>query len=112
MTEHNLPDKDDAPWLNLTEEEIEELRKNKQELTEYGKKKIRELMNHEEILQIARDLIDQHGDAMKALAEIEKDELIDQAIEELGWIVSGGQDGEEFYNSINFIKRVLERCKQ
>jgi len=67
---------------------------------------------HEEILQIARDLIDQHGDAMTVLAEIEKDELIDQAIEELGWIVAGGQDGEEFYNSINFIKRVLERCKQ
>ena len=66
---------------------------------------------HEEILQIARDLIDQHGDAMTALAEIEKGELIDQAIEELGWIVAGGQDGEEFYNSINFIKRVLERCK-
>ena len=53
MTEHNLPDKDDAPWLNLTEEEIEELRKNKQELTEYGKKKIRELMNHEEMLEEA-----------------------------------------------------------
>ena len=67
---------------------------------------------HEEILQIARDLIDKHGDAMTALAEIEKGELIDQAIEELGWIVAGGQDGEEFYNSINFIKRVLERCKQ
>ena len=67
---------------------------------------------HEEILQIARDLIDQHGGAMKALAEIEKGELIDRAIEELGWIVAGGQDGEEFYNSINFIKRVLERCKQ
>ena len=68
--------------------------------------------NYEEIIQMARDLIDKHGDAMKALAEIEKGELIDQAIEELSWIVAGGQDGEEFYNSINFIKRVLERCKQ
>ena len=67
---------------------------------------------HEEILQIAKDLIDQRGDAMTTLAEIEKNELIDRAIEELGWIVAGGQDGEEFYNSINFIKRVLERCKQ
>jgi hypothetical protein len=65
-----------------------------------------------QVLQIAKDLIDQHGDAMTALAEIEKNELIDRAIEELGWIVAGGQDGEEFYNSINFIKRVLERCKQ
>ena len=38
-------------------------------------------------------------------------ELIDQAIEELGWIVAGGQDSEEFYNSILFIKQVLEKCK-
>ena len=65
-----------------------------------------------EVLQIACDLMDQHGDAMKALAAIEKDELIDQAIEELGWIVAGGQDGEEFYNSIMFIKKVLLRCKE
>ena len=124
---------EDMPWVNLTQEEVDQLRKQKHELTEYGKQKIQKLMNnqetypdemfeeaerreleqkHEEILQIARDLIDQHDDAMKALAEIEKGELIDQAIEELGWIVAGGQDGEEFYNSINFIKRVLERCKQ
>jgi hypothetical protein len=45
MTEHNLPEPDDAPWLNLTQEEVEELRKQKHELTEYGKQKLRELMN-------------------------------------------------------------------
>ena len=65
-----------------------------------------------QVLQIAKDLIDQHGDAMKALAEIEKDELIDQAIEELGWIASGGQDTREFQNSLQFIKDVLNRLKQ
>ena len=36
---------DDMPWVDLTPEEIQELRTNKQELTEYGKQKIRELMN-------------------------------------------------------------------
>jgi len=36
---------DDMPWVNLTQEEIEELRSKKQELTQYGKEKIRELMN-------------------------------------------------------------------
>ena len=36
---------DDMPWVNLTQEEVDELRKQKHELTEYGKQKIRELMN-------------------------------------------------------------------
>jgi hypothetical protein len=36
---------DDMPWVNLTQEEVEELRNKKHELTEYGKQKLRELMN-------------------------------------------------------------------
>jgi hypothetical protein len=37
---------EDMPWvIGLTDEEVQELRKNKQELTQYGKEKIRELMN-------------------------------------------------------------------
>ena len=46
--EHNLPVPDDAPWLNLTSQEIEELRNNKKELSEYGREKIRELMDKKE----------------------------------------------------------------
>jgi hypothetical protein len=48
MTEHNLPVPDDAPWLKhagLSPEEIQELRNKKHELTEYGKQRLRELMN-------------------------------------------------------------------
>ncbi len=45
MTEHNLPVPDDMVWVNLTQEEVDELRTKKHELTEYGKQKIRELMN-------------------------------------------------------------------
>ena len=41
--EHNLPVPDDAPWLNLSPEEIEELRNNKKQLSEYGREKIRAL---------------------------------------------------------------------
>lgn len=63
------------------------------------------------VLEIAKQAIENNAPAFKRLAEIEKNELIDKAIEELGWIVMGGQDGEEFYNSILFIKQVLERCK-
>jgi hypothetical protein len=44
MTEHNLPEPDDAPWLNLTPQEVEELRNKKHELTEYGKQRLKQLM--------------------------------------------------------------------
>ena len=37
---------EDMPWvIGLTDEEVQELRKNKQQLTEYGKEKIRKLIN-------------------------------------------------------------------
>ena len=29
------------------------------------------------------------------------------ALEEIDWIVIGGQDGEEFYGSIQFLRQVL-----
>jgi hypothetical protein len=48
MTEHNLPVPDDMLWVNLTQEEVEELRNKKHELTEYGKQKLRELMKNQE----------------------------------------------------------------
>jgi DNA-binding PadR family transcriptional regulator len=81
----------DMPWVNLTQEEVEELRNKKHELTEYGKQRLRELMNinptHEEMLEEAErreaenkalaaldELYEKHGDAMLKLAEIEKDE--------------------------------------
>jgi hypothetical protein len=39
---------DDMPWVNLTQEEVEELRKQKYELTEYAKEKLRKLMLNQE----------------------------------------------------------------
>jgi hypothetical protein len=41
---NNIPEPDDAPWLNLTPQEVEELRYNKQELTKYGREKLRTLI--------------------------------------------------------------------
>jgi hypothetical protein len=38
----------DMPWVNLTQEEVEELRNKKHELTEYGKQRLRELINNQE----------------------------------------------------------------
>ena len=43
MTEHNLPVPDDAPWLNLSPQEIEELRKSKRELTAKATQKLRKM---------------------------------------------------------------------
>ena len=120
---------DDMPWVDLTPEEIQQLRANKQQLTEYGKQKIRQLMNNQEpypdemfeeaarrekenkVLEIAKNFIEEHSEAMKQLAEIERQELINEALEELNAIVLGGQNTREFYLSISHIRNVLERLK-
>ena len=161
MSEHNLPVPDDVPWIDLTPEEVQELRTKKQELTEYGKQKIRELMNdgklifhtngkevfrvedpywggckspetqlyikemtHEEMLEeaarrekenkvldIATKFMEENSEAMEKLAAIERKDLIDYALEELNAIVMGGQDTREFYNSVSYIRKVLESLK-
>lgn len=146
---------DDAPWLNLSPEEIQELRTKKHELTEYGKQKIRELMTHEEMLEeaarreaivakvsdedyqkvldaakenkvldIAKNLMEENKEAFQHLAAIERKEFAEKdfedltreqkiqlALEEIDWIVIGGQDGEEFYGSIQFLRKVLRSLK-
>jgi len=83
---------DDMPWVNLTQEEIDELRAKKYELTEYGKQRIQQLMNNQEpypdamfeeaerreaerkALDAVEKLYKENGDALKQLAEIEKEE--------------------------------------
>jgi hypothetical protein len=47
---NNTKMNDDMPWVNLTQKEVEELRNKKHELTEYGKQKLRELMNKDKDL--------------------------------------------------------------
>jgi hypothetical protein len=46
MNEDNLPVPDDMCWVNLTKEEIEELRNKKHTLTEYGKEQLKKLMTY------------------------------------------------------------------
>jgi hypothetical protein len=97
---------EDMPWVNLTQEEVDELRTKKHELTEYGKQRLKELTQqgiskYSEALKLMKDqepypdamfeeaerreaerkaldaldkLYDENGDAMKQLAEIEKEE--------------------------------------
>jgi len=88
----NLPVPDDAPWLNLSQEEVEELRNKKHELTEYGREQLRKLMRNQEpypdeMFEVAErreaerkaldaldKLYEENGNAMLKLAEIEKEE--------------------------------------
>ena len=49
--------------------------------------------------------------AKKSFEELTREERIKLALEEVDWIVIGGQDGEEFYNSIQFIRKVLRSLR-
>ena len=129
---------DDMPWVNLTQEEVDQLRKQKHELTQYGKEKLRQLMNNQEpypdemfeeaerrekenkVLDIAKNIMEENKEAFQHLAAIERKEFAEKdfedltreqkiqlALEEIDWIVIGGQDGEEFYGSIEFLRKVL-----
>jgi len=125
MTEHNLPEPDDAPWLNLTPQEVEELRNKKHELTEYGKDKIRELMRNQE--PYPDEMFDEAERREKlnagfkqdadgnwyrpTLQELTRNERIELAEKEIAYIVMGGQDGREYANSIAFILQVLDSLR-
>jgi len=50
--------------LNLTPEEIEELRNNKKQLSEYGREKIRE-----KIIAIGKECMIRYDEALKKLAD-------------------------------------------
>ena len=83
---------EDMPWVNLTDKEVEELRAKKHELTEYGKQRLKQLMRNQEpypdamfeeaerreaerrALDAVDKLYKENGDALKQLAEIEKEE--------------------------------------
>lgn len=62
----------------LSQQEIDELRKSKKELTEYGKEKLKKLMDKEaerKALEAVEKLYRENGDALKRLAEIEALEI-------------------------------------
>ena len=65
---NNLPDQYDGfatpEELNLSQDEIDQLRNNKKELSEYAKEKIRE-----KILAIGRECMIRYDEALRKLAE-------------------------------------------
>jgi hypothetical protein len=80
---------EEMPWVNLTQEEVDTLRKSKKELTEYAKEKLRK-MNEEAAKREAAN------------------ELYQDALHELDYIAAGGQDMEEFMNSYLVIQTALK----
>ena len=62
----------------------------------------------EEDYEKVMDAAERQELAKKEFKDLTEQERIKLALEELDWIVIGGQDGEEFYNSIQFIRRVLK----
>jgi len=93
MTEHNLPDKDDAPWLDttydgfMTHEEMLEVAAQREsenkalealdKLYDENGEGMKQLAEYERIkvIQTACGAIDKYSDALKELAETEKVEL-------------------------------------
>jgi hypothetical protein len=72
------------------------------------------------VLDIAKNIMEENKEAFQHLAAIERkefaekdfedltrDQKIQLALEEIDWIVIGGQDGQEFYGSIQFLRKVL-----
>jgi len=89
MNEDNLPVPDDMCWVNLTQEEIKELRNKKHTLTEYGKKQLRKLMAPEEMREEAAN------------------ELYQDALHELDNLAAG-VDSEDFMNAYLIIQSALK----
>ena len=128
------------PWVNLTQDEVEELRNKKHELTEYGRKQIRKMikknnyipdndtieemtnvkLTHEEMIEIAEEREklnagfkkDENGNWYRpTLEELTRNERIELAEKEIAYMVMGGQDGREYANSIAFLLQVLDSLR-
>jgi len=74
---------DDMPWVNLTQEEVEELRNKKHELTEYGKQRLRELIYKQDMHKMedaAKDLVLENLTHEEMLEIAEKREAENKAL--------------------------------
>ena len=64
-------------------------------------------MNHEDMIEEAA----KREAANKTLDEMTREERVNAALEELGYVVMGGQDTREYTNSISFIMQVLDSLR-
>ena len=86
--------------------------------------KVLDAAKEKKVLDIAKNLMEENKEAFQHLAAIERkefaekdfedltrDQKIQLALEEIDWIVIGGQDGQEFYGSIQFLRKVLRSLR-
>jgi hypothetical protein len=74
---------EDMPWVDLTQEEVEELRNKKHELTEYGKQRLRELIYKQDMQKMedaAKDLVLENLTHEEMLEIAEKREAENKAL--------------------------------
>ena len=64
-------------------------------------------MNHEDMIEEAA----KREAANKTLDEMTREERVNAGLEELGYVVMGGQDGREYASSIAFIMQVLDSLR-
>ena len=80
---------EDMPWVNLTQQEVEELRNKKHELTEYGKQRLRELMSKQDMKKMedaAKNLVLEnltHEEMLEEAARREAENKALAALDEL-----------------------------
>jgi hypothetical protein len=74
---------EDMPWVNLTQQEVEELRNKKYELTEYGKQRLKELIYKQDMKKMedaAKDLVLENLTHEQMLEEAERREAENKAL--------------------------------
>ena len=69
---------EDMPWVDLTQEEVEELRNKKHELTEYGKQRLKELMSKPIQAKVSTEDYNKVVDAIKE-KELTHEEMLEEA---------------------------------
>jgi DNA-binding PadR family transcriptional regulator len=119
---------EDMPWVNLTQEEVDKLRSNKQQLTEYGKQRLKELMSkvfvpdepewydevewddqdnltHEEMLEIAAQREAENEEMQVTEHNVDAD-LNEAELEALMALVKGqlSQEGNSQYVNLFYAK--------
>jgi len=64
------------------------------------------------VLEIAKKAMDNYKpEPPKPLAEMTREERVEAGIQEIWWIVQGGQDGREYADSIAFVIQVLDSLR-
>jgi flagellar biosynthesis component FlhA len=106
---------EDMPWVNLTQEEVEELRKQKHELTEYAREKLRKLIYEQDMKKMeeaAKDLVLNnltHEEMLEEAAKREAaNELYQDALHELDNLAAGDVDSDDFMNAYLVIQTALK----